>query len=94
MKDKVENVARIFAAAENYKEVKLLVECLLTPQEKGEILHRWQLLEGLVDGDTQRDIAKQLGVSLATISRGSRLLKHEHPEFQELMIRLRKKLEN
>lgn len=49
---------------------------LLTPGEREELGVRLQIFKGLISGQSQRDLAKKLNVSLATISRGSRELKY------------------
>ncbi|KZN14146.1 Trp family transcriptional regulator [Marinomonas sp. TW1] len=51
------------------------LRALLTPNEINEVLHRLQILSLLEQGVPQRDIAKQLGVGIATVTRGSRALK-------------------
>ena len=56
---------------------KLLQEFLidlLTPAEYKEIALRWQIVKLLHQGIAHRAIAKQLGVGIATVSRGSREL--------------------
>lgn len=47
---------------------------LLTPQEYKELPKRWQIVKLLAKGMPQRQIAKELNVSIATITRGSREL--------------------
>lgn len=49
---------------------------LLTPQEIEEMALRLQIFKGLLIGKSQRQLAKDLNVSLATVSRGSRELKY------------------
>lgn len=58
------------------KEARILLEDLLTPQELDQLTERWQLVQLLAAGTPQREIAKQLGVSIATVTRGSRMLQH------------------
>lgn len=53
-----------------------ILDNLLTPGEREEIALRLQIFEGLIKGESQRELAKKLGVSLATISRGSRELRY------------------
>lgn len=48
------------------------LENLLTPTELIEISKRLQIFKLLDEGITQREIAKRLGVGIATVSRGSR----------------------
>lgn len=59
------------------KDKKLLDDFLLdllTPQEYKELPKRWQIVKLLAKGMPQRQIAKELNVSIATITRGSREL--------------------
>ena len=49
---------------------------------------RWRLLVLLERGTTQRDIARELGISLGKIARGSRLLKYGPEEFRALLLRI------
>jgi TrpR family trp operon transcriptional repressor len=51
------------------------LKALLTPNEIEEMLRRLKILELLEQGVPQRDIAKQLGVGIATVTRGSRAFK-------------------
>jgi TrpR family trp operon transcriptional repressor len=51
------------------------LKALLTPNEIKEMQHRLQIFSLLEQGKPQRDIAKQLGVGIATVTRGSRALK-------------------
>jgi TrpR family trp operon transcriptional repressor len=48
---------------------------ILTPVELRDLGLRWALLERLLDGQPQRAIAKDLGISLCKITRGARVLK-------------------
>lgn len=53
---------------------------LLTPSEMLDISKRLQILKLLTAGLPQRQIAEQLGVGIATVTRGSRALKRQSPE--------------
>ncbi|MDO6461754.1 Trp family transcriptional regulator [Granulosicoccaceae sp. 1_MG-2023] len=50
------------------------LRALLTPGEFTEIIKRLQILRMLEAGVPQRKIAEQLGVGIATVTRGSRVL--------------------
>lgn len=49
---------------------------LFTPKELEELSERITLLRLLQEGKTQREIAKELGISVTTVSRGARVLKY------------------
>ena len=51
------------------------LKSLLTPSEVNEMSKRLHIFALLKAGVAQRDIAKQLGVGIATVTRGSRALK-------------------
>nr|WP_239090355.1 Trp family transcriptional regulator [Marinomonas ostreistagni] len=51
------------------------LNALLTPNEIAEMQRRLQIFALLEAGVSQREIAKQLGVGIATVTRGSRALK-------------------
>ncbi|HEX5796990.1 MAG TPA: trp operon repressor [Candidatus Saccharimonadales bacterium] len=59
---------------------------LLTPQEREELAVRLQIFKRLMVGENQRSIAKNLGVSIATVTRGSRELKYGKPGIKKLLI--------
>jgi TrpR family transcriptional regulator, trp operon repressor len=59
--------------------------CLLTPSEMDEIAKRWALVKEIATGRPQREIAKDLGLSLCKITRGSRELKKESSAFKRML---------
>jgi TrpR family trp operon transcriptional repressor len=60
---------------------------LFTPSEADEIAKRWALVKRIAEGVPQRDIAKELGLSLCKITRGSRELKKEASSFKRMLER-------
>jgi TrpR family transcriptional regulator, trp operon repressor len=50
------------------------LRALLTPSELHDIPNRLKITRLLKQGLTQREIAKQLGVGIATVSRGSKAM--------------------
>lgn len=56
-------------------------EDLLTPREQIDIAARWQIVKQLDRGVKQRKIAKNLGVSISKITRGSRELSNKNGGF-------------
>lgn len=66
-------------SANDSESMHQILESLLTPSELIEISKRLQIIELLKQGISQREIAKQLGVGIATVTRGSRVLKYDTP---------------
>lgn len=64
-------------SAGNYKNLENRLSNLLTPAEFSEISKRLQILEMLEAGHPQRQIAEELGVGIATVTRGSRALQKD-----------------
>ena len=64
-------------AADNAGSLEQRLGDLLTPSEFSEISKLLQIFKLLEAGVPQRQIAEQLGVGIATVTRGSRALK-EH----------------
>ena len=63
--------------AENRQEMDHCLHQLLTPTEYEEVVKRLQIFNMLKAGVPQRKIAEQLGVGIATVSRGARALKED-----------------
>lgn len=57
------------------------IEDILTPAEFEKIVTRWQIIKQLSKGVPQREIAKNLRVSIAKITRGSRELRDKKGGF-------------
>lgn len=51
-----------------------VLEDILTPAEMLDIHQRLNIVESLSRGVSQREVAKELGVSVAKVNRGSRIL--------------------
>ena len=72
----------------SHAEPKLIEEflhSLFTSSEADEITKRWALVKQIADGRPQREIAKNLGLSLCKITRGSRELKKESSAFKRML---------
>ena len=77
----IKELCRVLAAANDNTLLEDFISCLLTPAELADIASRWALVKALRDGSPQREIAKNLGVSLCKITRGSRELKKPDSAF-------------
>ncbi|WP_041523084.1 Trp family transcriptional regulator [Gilvimarinus agarilyticus] len=60
--------------ADSADRLRDILEGLLTPAELHAIPQRLQITRLLKAGVSQRDVAKRLGVGIATVTRGSRAL--------------------
>jgi len=78
----------LMASIKNKKEAEELLTSLLTPMECDEIIRRWQIIKGLIEGESQRSIRDRLKISIATVTRGSRELKHGNQSLQKFYKRL------
>jgi TrpR family trp operon transcriptional repressor len=59
-------------------------DSLLTPSERRDIAKRWLVVREIMEGTSQREIAKKLKISLCKITRGSRELKKPHSAFRRM----------
>lgn len=57
---------------------------ILSPVEYKDLAVRWQIVKQLKQGIPQRDIAKNLKVSVSTVTRGSRELMNKKGGFAEV----------
>ena len=81
----IKELCRVLAVAKDSELLESFFNCLLTPAETADIASRWALVKELREGKTQRDIAKNLGVSLCKITRGSRELKKPSSGFLRVL---------
>jgi len=82
------NIAELAGAMAKTKDTKLIKDflySLLTPAEIADIAARWALVKELKRKTPQRVIAKDLGISLCKITRGSRELKKPGSAFQRML---------
>ncbi len=85
MKDEIKELARIFADIEDPELIEQFLVCMLTPREIKEIARRWSLVKMLDRGESQREIARKLEMSLCKITRGSRELKKRGSAFKKVL---------
>jgi len=84
VEENLNELARTLAKSGNPGFIKDLLRCLLTPSETADIAARWALVKALKQKTPQRQIAKDLGISLCKIVRGSRELKKPGSAFQKI----------
>lgn len=61
---------------DNEKSMLLFLETLLTSKELEDMCTRMQIIKRLLKGDPQREIASDLKVGIATVTRGSIQIKN------------------
>ena len=82
-----ENIAELAAALARTDDCEFIADflhCLLTPAEIADVAGRWALVKSLRRNVPHREIAKDLGVSLCKITRGSRVLKKPGSAFARM----------
>ncbi|MBV9576111.1 MAG: trp operon repressor [Gammaproteobacteria bacterium] len=85
------NFIDLVLSIKDKKECALLLDLFLTEEEKKNIELRYLIIKELLKNKkTQREIAKDIGVSIAKITRGSNELKRMNKKF---IIGLKRKLE-
>ena len=80
----------LFAAPDSPRESEMLLKDILTPQELETIAERWQLIQALASGMTQRDVAKKCDVSISKITRGAHELQYGIGGFKHFLKKLKK----
>lgn len=69
------DLLRILAALEDPEAIARLLEDLLTPAETASLRERWGIVTRIEAGMTQRAVRDELGVAIATVSRGAQQLR-------------------
>jgi TrpR family trp operon transcriptional repressor len=78
-------LVRLLAGIRDPELIEAFLRCLLTPAETADIAARWALVKALGKKTPQREIARDLGVSLCKITRGSRELKKTNSAFSRVL---------
>jgi TrpR family trp operon transcriptional repressor len=83
--ENLSELAATLAATGDSELIESFLRCLLTPAETADIAARWALVKALDKKIPQREIAKNLGLSLCKITRGSRELKKSGSAFRRIL---------
>jgi Trp operon repressor len=67
----LKTIAEKLATYNDPKDIEKFLRSFFTPKECDTLCDRYQLVAMLLQDQPQREIAKQLGVSISQISRGS-----------------------
>jgi TrpR family trp operon transcriptional repressor len=85
VQENLSEMAETIAKIRDPELIESFLRCLLTPAETADIAARWALVKALDQKTPQREIAKNLGLSLCKITRGSRELKKPGSAFQRIL---------
>lgn len=66
----------VLAALEDPEALELVLIDLLSPAELRSIRERWAIVFELAHGKTQREVRDEVGVAIATVSRGAQQLRY------------------
>ena len=86
--DRILEISRMLARLNDPELIDGFLRGILTPRELEDLSSRWELVKRLHRGDSQRTIARDLGVSLCKITRGSRELKAPNSALRAVVERL------
>lgn len=78
-------LVRLFCQIDDKFTMSEILSNLLTPQERNELGVRLQVFKKLLSGENQRSIARNLGIGIATVTRGSRELKYGQPGIRKIL---------
>jgi TrpR family trp operon transcriptional repressor len=90
VEENLSEMAATLAKIEDPALIEEFLRCILTPAETADIAARWALVKDLGAKIPQREIAKNLGISLCKITRGSRELKKPNSAFRRMLALLEK----
>jgi TrpR family transcriptional regulator, trp operon repressor len=88
MNNNIIELSGLLAETSDFREIQEFLESILTPRELEDIASRWELVKRLDQGETQRQIAHDLHLSLCKITRGSRELKKRDAILKRFINRL------
>jgi TrpR family trp operon transcriptional repressor len=78
-------MAQVLARVRDPELIAAFLRSILTRRELQEVDGRWELVKLLARGESQRAIARRLGMSLCKITRGSRELKKRNSAFRRVL---------
>lgn len=84
--ENIQEICKIISELNNKEEVEQFLNELLTQSELSDIEQRWNILKQLNNKESQRNISKNLSVSLCKITRGSKILKDEKSMIGKILL--------
>ena len=80
-----DDIIKVFCEVNDIRTMRKLFDEIFTPAEIQDVALRWRLMNLLHEGVPQRQIATELGISLCTITRGSRILKSKRSVAKKIL---------
>jgi len=90
LKEKLSFIGNIIKMTKSNEELILLLDDLLTPSEAEKIYERVHIVSHLIDHTPQRSIVEKTGAGIATVTRGSFLLKKPNSILSKFITKARK----
>ena len=78
MNSNIGEITNFILKLNSQEEAQAFLKEMLSEAEMSALSKRWRILSMLAEGRTQRDIVKELKVSLCKVTRGSKLLKDKN----------------
>jgi TrpR family transcriptional regulator, trp operon repressor len=84
----LESLSKVLLSIKDTQEMREFVQGFFTPSEIEQLWERWRIIELLLDGQSQRSVKAELGVSIATVSRGANVLRSDSRIFKKIKKKL------
>ena len=81
----INEIAAVLSRVQDPQLIAEFLASILTRRELQEVAGRWELVKLLARGQSQRAVARRLGMSLCKITRGSRELKKRNSAFKRVL---------
>lgn len=78
MNSNIREITNFILKLRSREELMAFLKEMLSESEIATLSKRWRILSMLAEGRTQRDIVKELNVSLCKVTRGSKILKDKN----------------
>ena len=83
----IQEISKLIKNLHTENETTAFFKEILTESEIETLSKRWRILNMLKDGVTQRDIAKELKVSLCKVTRGAKIIKNKNSILTKYLIK-------
>ena len=78
MNSNIDEIINCILTVRSSEKLLTLFNELFTESELADLTKRWRILKMLSEKKTQREIAKELNVSLCKVTRGAKILKNKN----------------